>query len=72
MTNDTTSYAKIYNPTPEDNQHVTKKKKTRRTMRSIHEDLVEILFKHHTCLLLQVSGRKRNQICASMCKQGKK
>ena len=27
MTNDTTSYAKIYNPTPEDNQHVTKKKK---------------------------------------------
>ena len=53
MTTDTMSYTKIYNSTPEDNQHVTKKKKIpRRTMRNIHEDLVKILFKHHTCLLL--------------------
>lgn len=27
MTTDTMSYTKIYNSTPEDNQHVTKKKK---------------------------------------------
>lgn len=43
MTTDTMSYTKIYNSTPEDNQHVTKKKQNRRTMRNIHEDLVKIL-----------------------------
>lgn len=31
MTTDTMSYTKMYNSTPEDNQHVTKKKKTPKT-----------------------------------------